>query len=531
LGKAQHECDAKVSLASKNKIFVVPSHHDVLVKGIRGIALDYKCSRRTFIDHLFGLIALASASGFHRAFAQAPGIILIDAHSQLQSCAPSEIVLLRSFAQALSNINRIRKQEDGHLAICGAQHAGGGQQFATGAPVLDATGLNKILHLNEQAALLSVEAGCRWPTLISWLQHRDSPLTFTQKQTGNDNLTIGGTLSANAHGQGLKFPPIISDVESFEIVLADGSRKHCSRSENTLLFRLAIGGYGNFGLITRATLRLRKRLKYRCKIQPATVADIPHLYHAAVEGGAIYGDFQSLIDETQPGFLQSGFWKAYYPVDDSVPITTINKLSDEQWQDLVSLAHADKTKAWSVFSTNLMKLNGAVNTPELWQSSPYVLNYHSSIDGLMHAPVKGSELLTELYVPLKDADAFMADARRIFIANKSNMIYSTIRFVEKDDESFLPWARTLSACIIFNIHTDHSDAGKKLTEKTCRDLIDAAIKYGGRYYLTYHRYATKEQVLACYPEFPEFLKLKKQFDPHELFRSDWYIHYRDMFAS
>jgi hypothetical protein len=29
---------------------------------------------------------------------------------------------------------------------------------------------------------------------------------------------------------------------------------------------------------------------------------------------------------------------------------------------------------------------------------------------------------------------------------------------------------------------------------------------------------------------PEFLRLKKRYDPSETFESDWYRHYREMFA-
>ena len=37
-------------------------------------------------------------------------------------------------------------------------------------------------------------------------------------------------------------------------------------------------------------------------------------------------------------------------------------------------------------------------------------------------------------------------------------------------------------------------------------------------------------LLACYPRFPEFLQLKLQCDPQELFQSDWYRHYRALFS-
>jgi hypothetical protein len=142
----------------------------------------------------------------------------------------------------------------------------------------------------------------------------------------------------------------------------------------------------------------------------------------------------------------------------------------------------------------------------------------------------GSEVLTELYVPLPDVHAFMEDVRTDFLENKVNLIYSTVRFIERDEESFLPWARAQSACVIFNVHCDHTEGGIAQVKATLIRLIDHAIKYGGRYYLTYHRFARREQVLKCYPEMPEFLRLKRKYDPKQLFRSNWYRHYAEMFA-
>jgi len=103
-----------------------------------------------------------------------------------------------------------------------------------------------------------------------------------------------------------------------------------------------------------------------------------------------------------------------------------------------------------------------------------------------------------------------------------NLIYGTIRFVERDDESFLSWARNDTAGIIFNLHTEHTPQGLEHSAGTFRRLIDLAIRYEGSYYLTYHRYATAEQVMACYPRFADFLDWKRRCDPSELFQSDWY---------
>jgi hypothetical protein len=110
------------------------------------------------------------------------------------------------------------------------------------------------------------------------------------------------------------------------------------------------------------------------------------------------------------------------------------------------------------------------------------------------------------------------------------MTYGTIRWIEKDSESFLAWAKEPAMCIVCNLHVVHTVGGKQKAAEDFQRIIDRVIEHQGRYFLTYHRWATRKQVEACYPKFVEFLKLKKKYDPGELFQSDWYRHYRTMFA-
>jgi FAD/FMN-containing dehydrogenase len=105
-----------------------------------------------------------------------------------------------------------------------------------------------------------------------------------------------------------------------------------------------------------------------------------------------------------------------------------------------------------------------------------------------------------------------------------------VRLIERDDESFLPWAKQPYACVIFNLHTVHSPDGLRRSADAFRRLIDLAAKRGGTHYLTYHRYARREQIESCYPQFAEFLRLKQKYDPEERFQSDWYRYYKTMFT-
>ena len=98
------------------------------------------------------------------------------------------------------------------------------------------------------------------------------------------------------------------------------------------------------------------------------------------------------------------------------------------------------------------------------------------------------------------------------------------------DETFLAWARQRYACVVLNLHVDHHPAGLAAARRQFRGLIDLARARGGTYFLTYHRWATREQLDACHPQLPAFLRRKLAHDPAERFQSEWYRHLRGLYA-
>jgi hypothetical protein len=114
--------------------------------------------------------------------------------------------------------------------------------------------------------------------------------------------------------------------------------------------------------------------------------------------------------------------------------------------------------------------------------------------------------------------------RRDFLDNLVDFIYGTIRLIERDAESALPWARERFACVIFNLHIDHLPASIVDASAAFTRLIDHAMAFGGSYYLTYHRFARRDQIIACHPAMTSFLAVKRRLDPNGVFQSDWYRH-------
>jgi hypothetical protein len=81
-----------------------------------------------------------------------------------------------------------------------------------------------------------------------------------------------------------------------------------------------------------------------------------------------------------------------------------------------------------------------------------------------------------------------------------------------------------------NLHVEHTPEGVARAACAFRALIDCALARGGSYYLTYHRWATRPQLLAAHPRIREFLARKSAYDPEERFQSDFYRSVRDLVA-
>jgi FAD/FMN-containing dehydrogenase len=464
-----------------------------------------------------------------------PGIVgtragrVNDIHSGLNPTRVSDVVRVETI-RGLQDAVRAAASAGASVSICGGRHAMGGQQFGTGTVLIDTSSLNRVIDLDTERGLVTVEAGIDWPRLVNHLlwagAGRPRSWSIRQKQTGADRLSIGGALSANIHGRGLRMRPFIGDVESFDLVDPTGSLRHCSRDSNPELFALAIGGYGLFGPIARVTLRLSPRMQVERRVAIACVDDLPALFEQRIADGCEYGDFQFATDPASREFMHAGVLSCYRPVADTGPIPAGQReLTTADWENLLLLAHADKSRAFAEYARHYIATDRQRYWSDTHQLAPYLDEYHETLDRQLDVRVKGSEMISELYVPRADLPAFIAAVREDARRHAVNIIYGTIRLIEQDDESVLAWARKPWACTVMNLHVDHSPEGLQKAATDFRRLIDTAAEFCGSYYLTYHRWARADQVERCHPRIREFLRLKQAYDPHEVFTSDWYRHH------
>lgn len=488
-------------------------------------------SRREMLKataQLGAVIALPSSSQPACA-AEPEGVEVNDVQSQLNATRVHRIVQPKSIDDLQATLIAAQRERRA-VSVAGGRHAMGGQQFGRDTILLDMKPFNRVVGFDQEQGLIEVEAGIEWPELIGHLQREQAgqaqSWAIREKQTGVDRVSLGCSLAANIHGRGLRSPPIIGDVESFVLLDAHGQLQACSRRENAELFSLAIGGYGLFGIITQVTLRLVPRTKVQRVVEVIAVKDLLPWVDQRLQEGFVYGDCQYSTDLEAEAPSHAAVFACYRTVPLDTPIAKDQKqLTGKDWAELYNLARTDKKKAFETYSKHYLSTSGQVYWSDTHQLAGNFDGYREAVD-----PRRGTEMITEVYIRKENFLPLLSEVRQDFLKHKVDMTYGTIRFIEKDAESFLAWAREPSVCIVCNLHVRHTEEGRKKAAEDFRRIIDRAIQFGGRYFLTYHRWATRQQVETCYPQFAEFLRLKKKYDPDERFQSDWYRHYKALFA-
>lgn len=179
------------------------------------------------------------------------------------------------------------------VATRGGGHSQTGQSLSEHI-VLDMTALDQIKGVEASASAASVilQAGLKWRSLVEQLASQSlSPPVLTN----NLDVTIGGTLSTGGLGVASWRNGTQADqCVELEVVTGGGEIVRCSPERNRDLFDAVRAGVGLFGVITEATLKLRRH-QSRVRTYYLLYDDL----------NALLGDLKQLMDDQRFDYLES----------------------------------------------------------------------------------------------------------------------------------------------------------------------------------------------------------------------------------
>jgi FAD/FMN-containing dehydrogenase/SAM-dependent methyltransferase len=496
---------------------------------------------------------------------------LVDDMSRFEQASVDRIFFPRSEAdveRVLAEALRLGR----HVCVRGTKHSMGGHSIARAGFLLDMQCLNAMRY-DQAAQTVSCGPGCLWADLIMFLNKRSkSPRTMQSYCT----FSVGGTLSVNAHGITTDFC-MAESVESFRLMrvvprASEGGGGYevatvvCRPGDE--LFRLALGGYGLFGIITKVTLHVVDNMQLELDT-----------LNVRVSGGEFCRFYESVRNcsepeqqsaKTRPGDggadadAEEGAQRSSYV---AVKIARINILDLDGVQlfvyrrafacstitgDLGLHAHEMPMKTRILYKWLMPAMKEvrfaiedatgqALDMADETGLSRNELLFESAIPlAKLCDPLFVSDdtfVLQEFFVPAARFGEWIDRARPVYqeLADADSacgrqhlmLLNTTIRFVEHDTYTFLSYASVRGGSYAFVLYyrIPRTEEAERELGNIHNKLAEITVEFGGSFYLPYRRCYSAQLLERAYPQIREFAAHKQKHDPLGIFSNTWFDHY------
>jgi len=449
----------------------------------------------------------------------APHLQLIDAR-RIYSAHVQTVESPRTIADIRDILCRA-KSTNATICMMGAGHNLGGHAFTDGSICLDLKSFQRVLSLDVGKKRITVQSGITWDKI----QKVANPAGLAVMAMQSDNIfTVGGSLSANAHGRDVRFTTLIQSVIGFRLMHADGSIVSASRTENPDLFRLVIGGYGLFGIILDVDLALVDNCLYKQKSEVVSIHDLPNYFRQRVLQDSNAALFLARPSISPTHFLDDTIvtvWRNAQPVTvNALPLDRERNIRRDRFLFDLSRKypwgkrlrwHAEKYLSRTSGPGELVSRNNAMRPPV------------SAVKMFEHNSPTDTDSIHEFFIPVPRFLQFMQAISALFRESQTNLLGVTIRYVKSDAESLLSYAPKEEAfAVIIYINESLSAEGRTKAHDLIQRMNRLAVQHEGTFYLTYARDISFADLQSAYPAVDMFFREKHRVDPEHRFTS-WFF--------
>lgn len=426
---------------------------------------------------------------------------------------------------AFANANSLK------VTVAGEKHSMGGQAFSRNGLIVNMDKMSEMSYSNETGTF-KVQAGARWAEVERYLDGLGKSLKAVQSI---NIFSVGGTISVNAHGIAHSPGPIAETIKSLRVMLANGEIKQISPQTDPELFSLIVGGYGLFGIILEAELEVMNNEVYTWTTDYMNYTDFASFYEKNVKGNPNLGLFYSRISVSPSSYLTEVAAHSFTKVqnyNESIPVIEESNLD---WANrfVINFSKTGSFGRWVRWSLEKYlepKIHYCISRNQLLNDKEVCLvsRNHEMYDsmGYLKNRLKDTDILQEYFVRPENMADFVDGLRETVQKNDVNLLNVTIRIVEKDDVSYLAYAKEdmFAFVLYFNQKLNSEDSAK--LSKATNELIDLAMKLDGSFYLPYQLTYSKDQLQGVYPQIDSFFEFKNKYDPNEVFVNKFYLKYK-----
>jgi FAD/FMN-containing dehydrogenase len=361
------------------------------------------------------------------------------------------------------------------------------------------------------------------------------PRFAVQAMQSTDIFTVGGSISVNAHGMDHQAGAMARSIRSMRLMLADGSLRTVSPTENKELFDLVVGGYGLFGVIVEAELSIVDNLVYQTGRRVLDYREFPALFAGDIEKDPNVGLMYGHLSTAPSSFLQELLLYTYTKADGAdyqrqplgeVSGTKIRRLTinlskhGPLFQEMKWLSEKHIEHRMENCTVTRAQAMGSAEACLVSRNDPM----HDSVPYLRNSLPDDTDILHEYFIPRGQFVAFVDGMRKVLTDNKTNVLNASVRIVHQED-NFLTYSPEPAFSVVLYINQTTDDDGNRRMKQVTEQLIDLTTAHKGRFFLPYQLYYSRDQLQRAYPQIDAFFAAKRKYDPAELFTNTFYQKY------
>jgi FAD/FMN-containing dehydrogenase len=439
--------------------------------------------------------------------APAGGVVLNDA-SELSPTPVASHVTIRREPKA-EVVERVRKalteaRAAGRpLVASTARHSMGAQSLSKDGTVVTLD--QDWLEPDASNKIYRVGAGTRWSVVISKLDAIGFSPAVMQS---NNDFGVASTFSVNAHGWPVPFSGCGSTVRSISMLLPDGTRVTCSRTENAALFNHAMGGYGLFGVITELELDMVPNALLTPTFEMMPGKDIGTRFVQTLSSDPSIQMAYGRMDVAHDRFFEEALLITHRPAADQSripPASGSGFVSRSARYIFRAQVESDRSKRWRWWTeASLGPMIASDATRNTLMNEPVIT--------LDDRDPSRTDILHEYFVPADRFADFVTACRQVIPGSYQQLLNITLRYVNTDRDSVLAYAPEPRIASVLLFSQEKTARGEADMARMTRDLIDRVLDIGGTYYLPYRPHATLEQLRRGYPRAESFAAKKREVD-------------------
>ena len=416
----------------------------------------------------------------------------------------------------LKNILKYAKENNLKISIAGARHSMGGHTIYPNGIVLNMLPY-KQMKLDTTNNILTIGSGALWEDALKYLDKYGKSIAIMQAFS---SFSIGGSISVNGHGWQKNLPPIAASVISFTLLTQNGEIINCSRQENQELFKLVIGGYGLFGVILDVKLKVVENIALQYKYIRLSPENYLSYYKKYISDNPNVNLVFGRLRISDKHFLEEATLNYFEKVAATIPVLQNEKSTEAQrlvFRGSVNSEYGKRLR-WDL-ETGMNK----VSKNEIYSRNE-LLNDHVSL--IENKDTSSTDLLHEYFIPERNFNQYIQDLKPILKNSKIDLLNVTIRGVQKDNDSYLCYAKENVFGFVLLFNQKKTDEQEKEMKILTNQLVAVALKNEGTFYLPYRLHIDREKMRKSYPNAHKFFELKLKYDPDELFNNKFYEHYK-----